>query len=245
MAGFPRIASAFGYETGPYAEGSLVLQPVIRCGPCNPNKPCSKPECHDTISPELLAKLTMLRVAGDFKELPEELKQERGTVIYRTFFDENGFYNLKPLNDEQAPQFEKYRNAYRSMWLDDLGGFPVPKKESGKPKSLQMVTDAIEGLGEVEAAAKEGQQLINQLYSLIRNPEASPQKLGTTGDELTELDRKIEQLGFHYPHLGPITRMFIFGKENISGTDASELASQMMGVYQSLERRSGKLAQYF
>jgi ADP-heptose:LPS heptosyltransferase len=47
------LASAFGFETGPYSEGNIVLQPVIGCGPCNPNKPCARPDCHDCIAPQL------------------------------------------------------------------------------------------------------------------------------------------------------------------------------------------------
>lgn len=236
------LASAFGFETGPYAEGSIVLQPVIGCGPCNPNKACSRPECHDQISPELIAELAALRLRSDFTELPPALAATTGVVIYRTYFDENGFYDLKALNAEQNADMERYRDAYRRMWLDDLGGFEIPtpvKKKHG----LTVLTGEVDGLREVEKAAQEGQRLIQQLQRLIQDRTASPQLLGETGDDLTELDRNIEQLGFHHPHLGPLTRMFIFGKENISGTDATGLASQMLGIYQALERRSGKLGQ--
>ena len=62
---------------------------------------------------------------------------------------------------------------------------------------------------------------------------------------LTENDRKIEQLGFHNTPLGPLTRMFIFAKENISGSEALSLASQMGGIYEDLYRRGHKFAAYF
>ena len=58
------LASAYGFETGPYSADNIVLQPIIGCGPCNPNKACARPDCHSTMSPELIAKLVSLRMAG-------------------------------------------------------------------------------------------------------------------------------------------------------------------------------------
>jgi len=237
------LASAFGYETGPYAEGNIVLQPVIGCGPCNPNKPCSQPECHDTISPEVLAELAMLRVQGDCSELPTTLRDYRGAVIYRTCFDEFGFYDLEPLNRIENSAMEQFRAAYRKLWLDDLGGYSF--EESPRSKLPIITGSPIEGLEIVAETARAGQELLGELQALILDRNAPAASLGEKSEELQELDREIEQIGFYYPHLGPITRMFIFGKENILGTDAEELASQMMGVYQALERRTGKLQRYY
>jgi len=62
---------------------------------------------------------------------------------------------------------------------------------------------------------------------------------------LTELDRHIEELGFHHNALGPLTRMFVFAKENLSGSDPLMLASQMDRVYQDLERRCRKFQGYY
>ena len=70
-------------------------------------------------------------------------------------------------------------------------------------------------------------------------------QLGEISSEMLEVDRKIEELGFQYPPLGPITRMFVFGKENLSGTDPLQLASQMKSVYQDLKRRCMKLVNYY
>ncbi|MGA1191396.1 MAG: glycosyltransferase family 9 protein [Bdellovibrionota bacterium] len=237
------LASAFGFETGPYAEGNIVLQPVIGCGPCNPNKPCSRPECHDTISPEILAELALLRLHGDCSELPPELRNYHGAIIYRTYFDEFGFYDLKPLNRGEDAEMERFRAAYRKLWLDDIGGYAF-QETPRKPLPI-IAGSPMEGLDMVAKTARVGQELIQELHQLILDRNATAAALGEKSEALTELDREIEQIGFHYPHLGPITRMFIFGKENISGTDAGALASQMMEVYQTLERRTDKLGRYY
>ncbi len=237
------LASAFGFETGPYSEGNIVLQPVIGCGPCNPNKACARPDCHDHISPELMAEITVMRLKEDFKTLPEHLKKIKGVTIYRSCFDEFGYYDLEALSNDSKDNLNAYRKAYRKMWLDDLGGFKTSNTQN--TTALKVSNGGLEGLAEVVVLSKKGQTLIQHLTELVNDSKSSANDLGQINTALTENDRKIEQLGFHNPALGPLTRMFIFGKENISGTDANELASQMLGIYTDLERRSNKFAQYY
>lgn len=236
------LASAFGFETGPYSAGNIIIQPVIGCGPCNPNKPCARPDCHETFTPEELAMLTMLRLEGDFTELPKELADHRGAVIYRSCFDEFGFCDLVALTSGYEDPLKAYREAYRKMWLSDIGGFPVAEPQK---RTLSIVNKALDGLEDVIKAAKEGEFLIQKLVRLVKDTKAPAAELGKTNDQLTELDRQIEQLGFHHNHLGPVTRMFIFAKENIVGTEALDLASQMEKVYQDLGRRCEKLGHYY
>ncbi len=238
------LASAYGFETGPYSAGNIVLQPVIECGPCNPNKPCARPDCHDTISPEMLAKLTHLRLQGEITSLPEELADERGVVIYRSCFDEHGFYDLRPLNRAgESDKLQSYRDAYRRLWLDDIGGLVLP---DDRRSALSVHSpESLEGIAEVVELAKQGAEAIQRLQGLIKDTSAPAAALGETSDLLGEIDRNIEQIGYHYPYLGPVTRMFVFNKENISGSDAYDLASQMKEIYEKLDRRCQKFGAYY
>jgi len=237
------LASAFGFETGPYSPGNLVLQPVIGCGPCNPNKPCARPDCHDHFSPESLARLTMLRLQGDVRQIPTEWFDPSKVIVYRTTFDKHGFYNMEALTSDRVDPLKRSREAYRQLWLDDLGGLAQAPNHAGV--KLAALGGELEGLQQVVAAAQEGQKLITRLVQLIKDTNSAPKLLGEVSEQLNELDRTIEQTGFHFAALGPVTRMFVFAKENISGTDALELASQMAGVYSDLERRSFKLSSYY
>ena len=241
------LASAFGFETGPYSEGNIILQPVIGCGPCNPNKACARPDCHDHIEPHLLATLTKMRLKEDFKTIPQDLVDPRSLIVYRSYFDEFGFCNLQSLNPSPIHQLDKYREAYRKLWLNDLGGYEFGEGGGPSPagKSLRLVEDSLEGLSDVKKLAEEGKSLIQRLVTLINDRSSSAKFLGEINGALTENDRKIEQLGYHFAPLGPLTRMFVFAKENISGSDALGLASQMSGVYEDLARRSVKFASYF
>lgn len=228
------LASAYGFETGPYGEGHIVLQPVIGCGPCNPNKACSRPDCHDTITPELIARLVGLRLQEDVKELPDDMVKPHEVIIYRSTFDEFGFCNLEYMHRWYADPTKGYRDAYRRLWLEELGGFDVPLM---KRTTLPVVERETEALGEVIQAAEKGRALIEELMNLIRDHRAPPALLGKVGDDLTELDRVIEQIGYNHAPLGPLTRMFVFAKENLDGSDAVSLASQMKTIYQDLGRR--------
>ena len=236
------LASAFGFETGPYSEGNLILQPVIGCGPCNPNKSCSRPDCHDHISPELIAELTAMRLKEDFKSIPEGLVDPNYAVLYRSYFDEFGFCDLAALNKPLHDRFYSMRKAYRKLWLDELGGLSAKGEQA---KRLNVTTQELDGLEQVAARAEQGAELLKQLERVVTDMRVPASELGRINNELNEVDRDIESLGFNHPHLGPLSRMFCFAKENLSGTEALELASQMGGVYIDLKRRCEKLAQYY
>lgn len=240
------LASAFGFETGPYSEGNIVLQPVIACGPCNPNKVCSGLECHDTIDPALVAWLVAQRLVSDRFSVPDNIAAPDKVLVYRTHFDEYGFYDMERLNSGEFEHLKKYRTAYRKMWLSDVGGMDVPLPEvmAGR-SSLKLVDTGLEGISDVILKAKEGMELIERLKRLVLDKNAPIQELASTNTALSELDRGIEQIGFHHGYLGPLTRMFIFAKENLSGTDLLLLASQMERVYQDLVRRAEKFAAFY
>ena len=238
------LASAYGFETGPYSPGNLVLQPVIGCGPCNPNKGCARPDCHDTIDPLLVAKLVSLRLVGDVRELPRGLVDPSKVIVYRSEFDSNGFCDLRPLSGAVHDRWQRHRDAYRKMWLDDIGGFQIDSSKQNT-SSLSRRAEELEGLSDVIAATDRGLEVITELIRLIKDSSAPGRLLGAANDELTRIDRKIEELGFHHQPFGPVTRMFMFAKENISGSDAVALASQMQQVYADLRRRTEKLGSYF
>lgn len=239
------LASAFGFETGPYSAGNLVLQPVLPCAPCNPNKPCARPDCHDTITPDLLADLTVLRLREDFKTLPTGFADPSKLIIYRSDFDSFGFCDLFPLNT-QGDAFTPYRKAYRNLWLDELGGYRTTDCiVQDKVVDWEQVPVQLRGLRSIIDQAQEGCNQIDRLLALINDSKSPAAQLGVCSEKLAEIDRNIEQIGYHAGPLGPLARMFVFAKENLLGTEALELASQMKQAYRDIIRRSGKFANYF
>ncbi|MCB0310315.1 MAG: glycosyltransferase family 9 protein [Bdellovibrionales bacterium] len=242
------LASAFAFETGPYSADNIILQPLIGCGPCNPNKPCARPDCHDQIDPEFLAKLCAWRLDGNSNRLPDGWLDPTKVIAYRTTFDQFGFYNLEEISDSRYDSFSKVRDAYRMLWLEDLAGYDMRGYKQTSPNrraTLSLMNEGLTGLERVVDCAKQGQRLISDLCRYIRDERSAPSLLGQVNERISELDREIEQIGYHYSHLGPITRMFVFAKENLSGTEALDLASQMTGIYADLERRCFKLGSFY
>jgi len=241
------LASAYGFETGPYSEGNLVLQPVIGCGPCNPNKPCSKPDCHDMLNPELIAHLAAARALGEVTEVPHELAPPHQVIVYRSQFDDVGFCDLVPINCPEGDRFTRHRTAYRKLWLDDLGGLPLPAANSASraQRGLRVIDEGLEGLSEISACAERGQGLMSELKQLILDTRAPAAQLARVNSSVVELDREIEELGYRFGPFGALTRMFIFAKENLKGSDALSLASQMNSVYRDLSRRCEKFRQFY
>jgi hypothetical protein len=137
----------------------------------------------------------------------------------------------------------RYRAAYRQLWLDELGGF-APAVERATTK-LVVLDQELPGLDDVRSCAAEGVSLMDTLSTLVRDERAPASSLKSINTEISELDRRIEDLGFNNSPLGALTRMFVFSKENIQGTDALDLASQMRSIYQDLERRCQKFASYY
>jgi ADP-heptose:LPS heptosyltransferase len=235
------LASAYGFETGPYFPECLILQPVISCGPCNPNKECSSLECHDLISPQYLATLIRERLKGPVTYLPSAEAESKRVTTYRTFFDNHGFLNLSEISHTSFDTKKRYRDAYRKLWLDDLGGYKDEEKEE---KSSFLSSFEEEAFAKLFLLGVRGETLINELTQEIFSPKGPPKRLGEISDLLTKLDQEIEQLGFHYEFMCPLTKMFAFGRENLQGSDALKLASQMSDVYHSLLRRLTKFKRY-
>jgi SMC interacting uncharacterized protein involved in chromosome segregation len=107
------------------------------------------------------------------------------------------------------------------------------------------MNDELVGLPVLREFAGRGQALMEELSSYIRDAGSSPAQLKKMNGEISELDRDIEELGLTHGPLGPLARMFVFSKENLQGSDALELASQMKSIYQDLERRCQKFSAYY
>jgi hypothetical protein len=194
-----------------------------------------------------MAELAAARAVGEVTWIDPRKADPREVMVYRSVFDALGFCDLKPINSSRGDSFTKHREAYRRLWLDDLGGFSAEREVSARSAgSLKLLDDGgLEGLREIAECAQRGNQLIQQLKRAIIDPHAPASSLRQLSANLSELDRSIEELGFQFTPFGSLTRMFVFGKENMSGTDPLSLASQMDSVYGDLGRWCQKFERYY
>ena len=83
------------------------------------------------------------------------------------------------------------------------------------------------------------------LSAFVRDSGTTAPQFKKINEDISELDRLIEELGLTHGPLGALTRMFVFSKENLQGSDPLDLASQMKSIYQDLDRRCQKFAAYY
>jgi len=250
------LASALCFETGPYSEGNIVIQPQVGCNPCNPNFPCSRPDCHFQVTPELVVHLTKLLLSTEQKDIanlrvPEDLAPGSEVAIYATVFDSDEFLDFKQLNKMVARNgfpsgyYQQARNAYRQLWKEEFGSVPFnPEPKFVEPVSGFITADgeAAKGLSRALTLAEQGLKLIDRLIQLINDTRSAPHLLGEVNNQINEIDRNIEELGLRHAIIGALVRIFVMEKENMRGEDPLLLASEMKELYQSLVARIKRFA---
>lgn len=245
------LASALCFETGPYSAGNFVVQPMISCNPCNPNYPCARPDCHDYVSPELMAYLTKLRLRtplenDSFIEIPEDIAPPDLVQVYRTEFDPDGFLlfssmnGYKAINGYERGYLETSRAAYRVLWKEEFAKIE-PAQELKQWPNIALGEDTQELIELTEEAVK----CLNILQEMVLDQSRTAEEIQAVSDELNRIDTQIEQLSLIFPILGAIIRIFIMEKENLRGEDLILLSEQSKLIYQSLGRRLQSFRKYF
>jgi ADP-heptose:LPS heptosyltransferase len=89
-------------ETGPYAEGQLLVVPDIDCFPCDFNLKCMNPVCKDIIKPEYvfdMAVLMLNRETGAASSFKKELLKfkDSGIIPVVSRFDSQNFIDFLPV----------------------------------------------------------------------------------------------------------------------------------------------------
>lgn len=246
------LASALCFETGPYSRGNFVVQPQISCNPCNPNYPCSRPDCHDYVSPELMAYLTRLRLETPLEhdgyiQIPHDIAPPGQVRVYRTDFDREGFLEFVEMNGFSGTRgykkgyLESARAAYRVLWKEELASCPAPEELVYSSEPLELQDEVYEMLHVVDSAC----QALEKLKKIAFDPSIPASELEDISRMLTRYDTNLEQLSLTFPILGAIVRIFIMEKENLRGEDIFKLTDQSLEIYRVLERRLQKFQKYF
>jgi len=105
----------FVHETGPYAVGSLAVEPSMSCFPCAAGATCHHLTCRDDFTPDDIASLVMFAIEGG--ELP---RPSRAKVLQATRAL-SGRLEFRPLWDPSGGGQERLRQAYGRMWDGSLG----------------------------------------------------------------------------------------------------------------------------
>lgn len=131
------LATAQPWDTGPYAENCLCLEPNMPCHPCGFGTLCSKQyACLTHIEPSLVANLALGRIEqGAWQILPAEQGKQSMARVWRTCKDSAGFMGLEPMPPLLQSQAEAFswmsaqRLFYRHLMVSLAQHYPLPQPE--------------------------------------------------------------------------------------------------------------------
>jgi lipopolysaccharide heptosyltransferase II len=255
------FGSAYCFETGPYGEGHIVVQADIPCFPCHQNVECKNPLCRTAIEPDHI-----LSIIGSLKNEEQnekgfsfisKIKKEKQVRIYATEFDREDFLTFVPLLKKKIRKEDFYSYCYKEMWHRELDGeWDKPLDISALFTSLcsrfdfndvseqlqrKLLDDSAELKGLNELSGK-GISLARSLVSIVSSDKRLRKNFAVVkkmNKELGRVDEAIISLGTVHKFIRPLTQMFIFGKENLTGKELLPLCKKTLCLYENLQRETG------
>ncbi len=251
------LASALCFETGPYSAGNIVVQPQISCNPCNPNYPCSRPDCHEQVTPALVGELVKQRLQTPLGQestisVPPQLANPSEVMVYRSDFDSEGFLEFIPLNGKirrngQVPGFyEAAQASYRDLWKEEFA--QVPQKvalSSSDSGESSLIHPGLKGVDEISSSLDRALGVLAELRAVVLDPRGMPSRLGELDAEVQRIDGEIEEISLVYPMLGALVRIWVMEKENLRGEDALAVVDDSIALYRQLLRRCARFSELF
>ncbi len=251
------LGSALSHETAPYGEGHIVIEPRLSCYPCHPKMRCSHMSCHNEVSLESVANLSVLAIED---RVPDRLDDEslfNAVNVYRTGFDPDGWWELKPLIKRPLTSVDLYNRALREMWKRALDGCLVWTDEmteyAGKigaqyndlydVRSVESQSvEFARGFERIVKLSAMGRETALQLAEVTTEMISDKvQRINRLGERLREIDLDLFRLGYSHPELMPLVAQFTYGKDNLSGWALDILAKETARLYSELHGWNGML----
>ncbi|MCA1742479.1 MAG: glycosyltransferase family 9 protein, partial [Desulfovibrionales bacterium] len=112
------LATAQPWDTGPYLENCLCIEPGMDCHPCSFAHKCQTSfSCRSSFSPKLI--FQAVEFFNQHKKWPQINTDEARMRV--TDFN-HGFYTLRPMNDTARNNYSQWmivQNHYYRLFLDD------------------------------------------------------------------------------------------------------------------------------
>jgi len=203
--------------------------------------------------------LAKLRISKDhshdpFMNVPPDIAPPSQVRVFISDFDNDGFLTFHSINsDGNAENLainsqDTARNAYRKLWKEELTEPNMADPLKNSDRNLENISEEIEFKNAAIRAIEEARAAIKQLnlLSIIANDPTRPgSELASVSENLSKIDRNLEELSLTFPILGTIVRIFIIDKENLRGEDIFLLTEKTVQLYEELIRRLHNFTRYF
>ncbi len=207
------LATAQPWDTGPFREGCLCLEPDLDCHPCAFGRPCVHDQaCRRAISPKAVYDLLVEHFFPDaaVEKVPERFTS--GIRSWRTAWDRHGFMNLIALSGQETSvrtQWIRIQRHYYRQFLDQA----LELLPYADPWHLPLAVEQ-----RIVGSLEQSQALLQVLDSQARVLAKTP---------MTKIKQKFlaywERLQSHWqedPFFSVLGRLWLVESQD-SGTDAS------------------------
>lgn len=242
-AGTPIVAlflvHAYGFETGPYCEKAILLEPEIPCFPCLHSSTCPHYACLDYVTAEMVADAAE-HVTGNPKGMPSLRPDTFPKVrVFAPFFDQYGFWDLRPLKMTEPGEAEILARIYRQYFMQPFGvgaGKEFVANYLGAhytcldAEYLRKWVEKKRGVfRKLSDAAGEGAEIASRAARDFKSGRMD--KVKKTAQRFLDVDRAIEMAGLSHPELMPAVRLFSMGKGNVGNAAPAAMLEETRVLY--------------
>ena len=243
------FAHAHPYETAPFSPGHLIFQAGISCAPCSYGVHCSNIVCVEKVQPEHLLSAIENHILTQSWILPETINEDSEINVYETIFDNNSNFRLRSLVRHKIELDDLIRSCYTILWrvaLEErtyIDNFMVNSicenlLEEYDCSNLKLIDEQLIKknliLKNISKLAQAGKNICSKIIKESPNSNENFEKIGQYGDQITDIDKKIEVMGLSNPEVKPLTDMFNKRKENIEGNNLCSMSTETRKFYGNL-----------
>lgn len=240
------LASVHFRETGPYGEGHYVITPDIPCYPCGFRTDCKNRICKDTIDVDKV----FILVENILKGKPfEEIKDSdlwKGVQVYKSYFDDHGFIDYRPLIKRTLNKEGFFSEIYRNTWLmildraelnhmDKIYQYIKRKFQEWyiyNPSNIgTMIEEEFNTLLKLKSLADTGLTKVSHIASEAKKPSPDIKWIKDTWTDVPIIEEEIEIIGHTHPALKPLSILFRYEKEALEGTHLTSLSEETSNIY--------------
>ncbi|MBI5636659.1 MAG: glycosyltransferase family 9 protein [Nitrospinae bacterium] len=242
-AGTPIVAlflvHAYGFETGPYCDKAVLLEPEMPCFPCLHSSTCPHYACLDYVTPEMVADAAqhLADNPGGMPPLgPAAFPKVR---LLAPYFDQYGFWDLRPLKKSQSADTDILARIYRQFFMQPFGvgsgkefvaGYLAAHYAPPDAEELRRWVERKRGVfRKLADAAGEGETLAREAVRDLKNGRMD--KVKKTVQRFLDVDRAIDMAGLAHPELMPAVRLFNMGKGNIGNAAPVVMLEETRALY--------------
>lgn len=221
------LAMASAWDTAPYLEGAVSIEPDIACHPCSESGDCSDPKCHQSITPELVADVAIEMFK---RHIPES---SRDCVLRISRFDPQGRLTLGGQCRSNDALRLFWREYFSTVLTSDVSQVSFGGNHTYVYNRLPAIADKVECFKkEIVALALQTSSQLEQL--LDENLKA----------DIDPLSAKISVLFSQFAEIRPLLDLYTmdcFSGEVYSPTSRAE---RVLSAQERLLGRIGMLQHY-